>query len=72
MFRSKEVDEEEYVLLPMFSKENNQSKLLKNISSEHPEHKDWWMRYYATIEVCFSYVIVVTICYFNSQYLYVR
>ncbi|XP_035437997.2 otoferlin isoform X3 [Spodoptera frugiperda] len=50
VFRSKEVDEEEYVLLPMFSKENNQSKLLKNISSENPEHKDWWMRYYATIE----------------------
>ncbi|CAH1647468.1 unnamed protein product [Spodoptera littoralis] len=50
VFCSKEVDEEEYVLLPMFSKENNQSKLLKNISSESPEHKDWWMRYYATME----------------------
>ncbi|KAF9407187.1 hypothetical protein HW555_012702, partial [Spodoptera exigua] len=49
VFCSKEVDEEEYFLLPMFSKENNQSKIFRN-SSENPENKDWWMRYYAMLE----------------------
>uniref|UniRef100_A0A2A4JU35 C2 domain-containing protein n=1 Tax=Heliothis virescens TaxID=7102 RepID=A0A2A4JU35_HELVI len=49
VFCNKEADEEEYVLLPMFSKEKNQMKLAKNNSLECPVYRDWWTRYFDTI-----------------------
>ncbi|PZC81246.1 otoferlin [Helicoverpa armigera] len=48
VFCNKVADEEEYVLLPMFSKEKNQ-KLAKNTSLEHSVQRDWWTRYFETI-----------------------
>ncbi|XP_026747253.1 otoferlin-like isoform X2 [Trichoplusia ni] len=47
IFFNKEADEEEYVLLPMFSKEKNQIKVVKN-GLENPDNKDWWMKYFSS------------------------
>ncbi|CAH0577888.1 unnamed protein product [Chrysodeixis includens] len=47
IFCNKEADEEEYVLLPMFSKEKTQLKVVKN-GLENPDNKDWWMKYFSS------------------------
>lgn len=53
LFCAKKENEEEYVLLPIYSKENNQIKVLKNCP-ELPDDKDkecWWTKYYAAVKV---------------------
>ncbi|KAJ8737899.1 hypothetical protein PYW08_000494 [Mythimna loreyi] len=49
VFCPKKADEEEYVLLPMFSKDK-EAQLAKNNSLDSSEQTDWWTRYFATLE----------------------
>lgn len=51
LFSRKEENEEEYVLLPISSKEDNKSRVVNFPGT--PEHKDWWMGYFSSLEVSF-------------------
>lgn len=60
IFFNKEADEEEYVLLPMFSKEKNQIKVVKN-GLENPDNKDWWMKYFSSQTVLIFQIAFIEI-----------
>ncbi|CAB3226218.1 unnamed protein product [Arctia plantaginis] len=48
LFSRKEENEEEYVLLPISSKEDKKSRVVN--FPEVPEYKDWWMGYFSSLE----------------------
>lgn len=66
IFSRKEIDEERFVLLPMFNKEKEQKKTTKNDSDKYSGPKDWWFRYFysqkVSLKVVKQYLLTSALC----------